>query len=96
VWDDLTARYPAAWPARVAVTCRDGTVLRGASDYPRGNPENPITTSALESKMAQLVESRFGPAVTERLIDAVRRIPVCDDMATALRDIVPVAGDHRT
>ena len=27
--DDLTAKYPAAWPARLNVTLADGTVLRG-------------------------------------------------------------------
>jgi 2-methylcitrate dehydratase PrpD len=96
VRDDLTARYPAAWPARVAITLADGVVLRGASDYPRGNPENPITTAALERKMTDLVASRFGPAVAQQLLDAVRGIDTCDDMASAVRDIALTGGERAT
>jgi len=92
VCDDLTARYPAAWPARVAVTLADGVVLRGASEYPRGNPENPITTAALEQKMTGLVASRFGATVAQQVLEAVHRISACGDMASAVRDVVPTAG----
>jgi 2-methylcitrate dehydratase PrpD len=92
VRDDLTARYPHAWPARVAISLDNGIVLRGASDYPRGHPENAVPTSVLETKMLGLVESRFGTAVAHRLLEAVRGIPACGDMALAIRDIVPVDG----
>jgi 2-methylcitrate dehydratase PrpD len=92
VSEDLTRQYPAAWPARVAVTLDDGTVLRGESQYPRGNPENPITTAALESKMIALVESRFGAGVAAQVIGAMRRIPQCSDMAELLRGVVPTTG----
>ena len=57
---ELTAKYPEAWPARVSVRLENGNVLRGASDYPRGNPENPVSTEALEEKFLALVGSRFG------------------------------------
>jgi len=92
---DLTAQYPSAWPARVTVTLVDGTTLRGDSRFPRGNPENPVSTAALESKMTALVESRFGPAVAARALDAVGRLAACGDMADLLRDVVPVTGGGR-
>lgn len=89
VADDLTARYPAAWPTRVAITLDTGVVLRGASEYPEGHPENPVPVATLESKMLGLVSSRFGTCTAERLLEAVRRIATCPDMATAVSDIVP-------
>ncbi len=92
VRDDLTARYPAAWPARVAITLDNGVVLRQAYDYPRGHPENPVTTAALESKMHDLVASRFGASVAHRVGDAVGKIRASDDMAITLRDILPTAS----
>jgi 2-methylcitrate dehydratase PrpD len=92
VADDLTARYPAAWPARVRLTLGAGDILQGASDYPRGNPEYPISTSALEDKMVGLIEPRFGASVAEALLIEVRRIGSCPDVATALRDIVPTSA----
>jgi 2-methylcitrate dehydratase PrpD len=79
---DLTAKYPAAWPARVRVTLANGEVLDGASDYPVGNPENPVSTSHLEEKFAGLVATgAWGRDAAHRALDAVRSLDSCDDMA---------------
>ncbi len=87
VEQDLTNMYPAAWPARVAVTLRDGKVLRGESRFPRGNPENPVSTAELEEKFVRLVGPRYGDAVAERALAVVRSITTRADMATAFNDI---------
>jgi 2-methylcitrate dehydratase PrpD len=86
---DLTAKYPAAWPTRVIVTLNDGSILNGSSDYPRGNPENPVSTEDLEKKFATLVGARFGSQAVERAFDALRSLPDCPDMARAFSDILP-------
>jgi 2-methylcitrate dehydratase PrpD len=78
VADDLTARYPAAWPCRLEIALRDGRVLRAAADYPRGNPENPVSTAELEAKFAQLV-----PARAAELIQTVHKLEERSDMAGA-------------
>jgi 2-methylcitrate dehydratase PrpD len=87
VADDLSAKYPAAWPTRLAVTLRNGETVRGASDFPRGNPENPVSTPALEQKFMALVTPRFGDAVAERAVRAIRDIESCADMASAFHDL---------
>jgi 2-methylcitrate dehydratase PrpD len=74
VADDLTAKYPARWPTRVAVTLADGTTLRGASDFPRGNPENPVFTETLEAKFVELVAPRLGDAFAHRALTTVRSL----------------------
>ena len=71
VADDLTAKYPAAWPARVKVTLENGEVRAGGADYPRGNPENPVETGELREKFRGLVEPRFGPETVERAFAAL-------------------------
>jgi 2-methylcitrate dehydratase PrpD len=93
VADDLTAKYPAAWPARLAITLADGTVLRGASDFPRGNPENPVTTTELERKLVALVSARLGPELARRALGAARAVGERSDMAEAFREfgVVEVA-----
>jgi 2-methylcitrate dehydratase PrpD len=83
VAEDLTAKYPAAWPARVKITLDDGAVLTGASDYPRGNPENPVSTAELETKFTSLVEPRFGAATAQRALEKIHSIEDIEDMATA-------------
>jgi 2-methylcitrate dehydratase PrpD len=78
---DLSAKYPAAWPARLRIRLVDGTVLTCAADYPRGNPENPVTTQELEAKFRLLASPRYGPEVTARALTAVQTLPGCDDLA---------------
>jgi 2-methylcitrate dehydratase PrpD len=96
VRDDLTDRYPAAWPARLAVTLENGVVLRAAYDHPSGHPENPVTTAVLEDKMVDLVTSRVGGSVAQRVLDAVRAIPTSADMAAVARDLVPTTVTSAT
>lgn len=80
VADDLTAKYPAAWPARLKITLEDGSVLRGGNDFPRGNPENPVSTDELEKKFRMLVEPRFGKERADQAIETIYRIEHIEDM----------------
>lgn len=68
---ELTGMYPAAWPARLDLTLTDGTRLQAGGDYPRGNPENPVTTKALEDKFRSLVEPRLGAAQAQRGLELI-------------------------
>lgn len=85
VADDLTRKYPAAWPARVTVTLTNGEVVGGASDYPRGNPENPVSTAALEDKFLRLVEPRIGTDAAALVLESLRGIPACPDIRDLAR-----------
>lgn len=89
VAEDLTAKYPAAWPTRIAIRLRDGSELRGASDYPVGNPENPVPTSQLEQKFNALVAPRWGSDAAKRALDIVHSLESIDDMSVAFRDLAP-------
>ena len=91
VQPDLTAQYPAAWPTRIAIELADGMVLRGAADFPRGNPENPVATEELEQKFVDLVAPRFGAAVAHRGIRLVRSLEHASDMSTHFRDLLVAA-----
>jgi 2-methylcitrate dehydratase PrpD len=82
VRDDLTKGYPARWPTHVTVTLKDGTVERGMNDYPRGNPENPVSTADLEAKCFDLVRPRYDEAFAARALDAVRSLADAPDVRT--------------
>ncbi len=79
--DDLTKRYPASWPVRMKVAYRDGHVERREADFPRGNPENPVSTAELEEKFLSVVQPRFGDEIARRALDAARSVEACPDMA---------------
>ncbi|MEZ4707965.1 MAG: MmgE/PrpD family protein [Caldilineaceae bacterium] len=81
---DLTANYPAEWATRLTFTHNDGHMQTFSAAFPRGNPENPVSTATLEDKFRTLVAPRYGDAIAERAIAAVRQIENCADMATVL------------
>jgi 2-methylcitrate dehydratase PrpD len=81
VADDLTAQYPAAWPVRLTLSMNSGTVERAASEYPRGNAENPVSTAELEKKFTTLVGSRFGTPTAAAMLNALHSIEQSPDMA---------------
>ncbi|MCW5853182.1 MAG: MmgE/PrpD family protein [Anaerolineae bacterium] len=88
----LTALYPAAWPARLTLRLADGQVVSGGSDYPRGNPENPVSTAALEDKFRALVTPRLGADMAERALALVHRLPETGDVRVAMGEFHK--GDH--
>ena len=89
VAENLTAKYPAAWPTRVTFTFADGSTTTRESDYPVGNPENPVSTEQLEEKFTALVAPRFGDAVARRALGIVRSLESIGDMSEAFRDLIP-------
>ncbi|HTS29536.1 MAG TPA: MmgE/PrpD family protein [Bryobacteraceae bacterium] len=88
VADDLTAKYPAAWPARLTIALKDGTTDTRSADYPRGNPENPVSTAALESKFLALVAPIYGPDAAQRALAACASLESCADIAEAFSHLV--------
>ncbi len=84
VCEEFSRNYPAQWTGRVAVAFADGTKAEGCAEYPRGNPENPVSTAELEGKFTSLVAPRFGEASARRAIERIRDIENCEDMVSAL------------
>ncbi len=85
VSDELSALYPKVWPARFRVTLIDGTVFNTGADYPRGSPENPVSTEGLHDKFRSLIEPRFGTHAAQNALHAVGNILATSDMATVFR-----------
>lgn len=86
---DLTAAYPAKWPARLAVTLTDGRVLRAEGDYPRGNAENPAPLAELRAKAHALIAPRYGDATADAVLDAVLAMDAVPDVAALMRTVFP-------
>ena len=88
VADDLTAKYPAAWAVRLKVTWKDGASERAASEYPKGHPENPVSTGELEQKFSTLVGSRFGDDTARSALAALHSMERCADMAALFAPMI--------
>ena len=85
--DDLTAKYPAAWPARVTLTLRDGSRLCDASDYPRGNPENPVDTGQLGRSSSRSSRCAEAADLARAALDAVDALAEFSDVAGLFVDL---------
>ncbi len=70
---ELGRAYPAKWPARVVIRLSDGKRLEGACEYPKGDPENPLTERDLIGKFkdltAGLVPDDEATALIERALN---------------------------
>lgn len=84
VAEDLTARYPRAWPARLTIALESGETLSAEADYPRGNPENLVSTADLEAKFRALVAPRFGLEAADHAIETVRSLDTLQSTLPAL------------
>ena len=84
----MTARYPGAWPCAIALDLRDGRSLRRAAEFPRGNPENPVSPSLLQAKAADLIAPRYDAALAERVVGGVERLDQVEDMAAFMVDLI--------
>jgi 2-methylcitrate dehydratase PrpD len=70
---EVDAAYPARWIGKVEVLLRDGRVVRGRVDEPKGDPGNTLTRAELEDKAMRLALYRGGASEAEmrRLIGVV-------------------------
>jgi len=68
----LDARFPRQWPAWTEVETSDGRRLRAAIDYPKGDPENPLSDDELAAKFEELCGTTLDGARRRAIIAAVR------------------------
>ena len=47
-------KYPDSWGAALKVLLKDGTTLHAHTDYPRGDPENPVAADEIRDKFKNL------------------------------------------
>lgn len=69
--EELESMHPSRWPARVEITTKSGRVYTESTDFPRGDPENPVTTDELAAKFHTLADGPWGKEKADFLAEAV-------------------------
>jgi 2-methylcitrate dehydratase PrpD len=80
---ELNKLYPAKFPARVTITLRDGRTFTERRDFPKGDPQDPLTPQEIVGKFLANVASRHSPDQGRRIVDLVRALPTlerCDEL----------------
>lgn len=78
---ELTPLYPQKWPSRVEIELTDGKRYSGYCEYPKGDPENPISEKELIEKFNKLCGDIIPKNEKDRIIDLVLNLEKLDDVA---------------
>lgn len=81
---ELTQLYPDKFPARVTITLRDGRTFTALRNFPKGDPQEPLTRGEIEGKFLANVEARLTPAQAGRVIDIVGGLAEHRDLSPLL------------
>jgi 2-methylcitrate dehydratase PrpD len=81
---ELTKLYPDKFPARVTITLRDGRTFTALRNFPKGDPQEPLTRADIESKFRANVEGRLSPAEARRAIDIIGGLAEHKDLSPLL------------
>lgn len=82
--EEVEACWPDSYPAVAIVETYDGRTLRGKIDFPKGDPENPVTDEELVAKFKYLTGDCLDPEKAAAVIDIVMSLEKLDDTAKLL------------
>ena len=82
---ELTRDYPRKWAARADIFTQDGLCLKGANDYPKGDPENPLEDQDVIEKFKTLTEGLIPLSKAEEIIERVMNLEDVADVAKLLQ-----------
>lgn len=81
---ELTREYPRKWPARVEIITREGKTLKGASDYPKGDQENPLEEGEVIGKFMTLTEGILPSPRARAIVDRIMNLEDFQDVSRLL------------
>lgn len=77
---ELTRLYPQKWPTRVEIELTNGRRYSGYCEYPKGDPENPISEKELIEKFNKLCADIITKDEKDRIIDLALNLEKVDDV----------------
>ena len=77
---EIEKEFPRKWPAQVKITSRDGQVFQAGLQYPKGDPENPLSWDEIILKFNNLASTLFDDRSCSRLITSVRNLENLTDV----------------
>ena len=79
---ELEKSFPKKWPASATVLTKNGARYSARIDYPKGDPENPLTWNELIEKFRSLVAPVFSITEQNQIIAKTRSLEQVDDLNT--------------
>ena len=82
---EIETNFPEKWPASVRITSRQGKRYYTRVDYPKGDPENPLTWDELEQKFHELTSPVFRKEKRENIIEIIHKLEKEKDLDTLVQ-----------
>ena len=85
---ELNALYPDKFPARVTITLNNGKSFQETILFPKGDPQDPLTSAEIETKFRENVRGALTSPQAAKLLRAIYALPNAgdiDDVAALLR-----------
>jgi 2-methylcitrate dehydratase PrpD len=92
--EDIEKEFPKKWPARAMITTRSGKRFSTKIEYPKGDPENPLTWQELIDKFTGLAAPVYSNERISEIIAAVRALEN-DDKLKHLFKLLPSDNENR-
>ena len=77
---ELEKEFPKKWPASVTLQTKDGKTYSTRIDFPKGDPENPLTWDELIDKFRNLIAPVFFEARQNEIIERIRSLEQEEDL----------------
>jgi len=77
---ELDKMYPKHWPATAEIKTKDGKVFSTRLEYPKGDPENPLTWDELIEKFNGLASTIYSKPRREKMIEQVKNIESIENL----------------
>ncbi len=78
---ELDREFPVKWPARVAITTTDGKVFEHHLEYPKGDPQNPLSWDELIDKFNSLAGQVLPKSQCDKIVGLVRKVDQLNDIS---------------
>lgn len=78
---------PNAWPARISLEMADGSVISEYVEYPKGDPENPLSWSDVKEKFFLLTEGILDVKDIPEIIRLCENLENLTECSTILRKV---------
>ncbi|MCG7344082.1 MmgE/PrpD family protein [Sporosarcina sp. ACRSL] len=83
---EINAAYPKEWGAKVTVVLKRGQTIAKQTDFPKGDPENPVTLEDIRAKFVKLATS-LTEEKRQAFADRVLSIESIDNVADLMAEL---------
>lgn len=79
--EEFEKLYPKVYPAAIKVTTKNGITYEAQIDYPKGDPENPLTEEELVGKFKLLASATLPDEKIEKIISTISSLEEVADVS---------------